>query len=259
MADDFVRLLGDPSIVVEIGAGPGNITRSLLMHSSIRHVVAVEKDIRFESALSTLQKLSDDRLHVVFDDAMLGHNWLLKAGISPDRDDHVAIVGNLPFNIGTPLLVGWIKDFAMGRNLFADYRSCSLCLMLQREVADVVCSAVSQSSRKRLSALVQCYMQPELVQTIERSHFTPKPKVDVGTVRLVGLSELPRVPFEKLAGVITQGFSGRNKKLSSNFKASPFKDQFAEACIACDIDPARRPATLESSEWIKLARSLDRS
>ena len=154
--------------VLEVGPGPGGLTRALL-DSPAAHVVAVELDRRAIAALAELSDAYPGRLTVVEGDAMKARTEeLLPEG--PRR-----VVANLPYNVGTPLLVGWIKQAALFE---------SLTLMFQQEVAERICAAPDTDAYGRLSVLAQWRCECRMAMRLPPGAFTPPPKVWSAVVQL---------------------------------------------------------------------------
>jgi 16S rRNA (adenine1518-N6/adenine1519-N6)-dimethyltransferase len=238
----IVRSAGDLKSlhVVEIGPGPGGLTRALLM-SDAERVYAVEKDERCVAALAELQAAYGDRLAVESHDAL---TFALPEHIPAPR----AIVANLPYNIGTKLLLGWLDDIArLGPGCYR-----SLTLMFQKEVAERLTAAHGGKDYGRLSVMAQWLCEITPCFDLPASAFTPPPKVASSVVRLVPRQK-PLAPADKqtLEKVVAAAFGQRRKMLRSSL--SSLSGNPAAWLRKAGIDPARRAETLSVGEFCALA------
>jgi 16S rRNA (adenine1518-N6/adenine1519-N6)-dimethyltransferase len=224
--------------VVEIGPGPGGLTRALLA-AGARRVVAIERDERCLAALGELAAAYPGPLELVPGDALA----LDPVGLS---EAPRKIVANLPYNIATPLLLGWL-------NQIAEYES--LTLMFQREVADRLVAAPRSKSYGRLSVLVQWLAKVETLFDIPPRAFMPPPKVTSSVVRIIARPE-PLAPAEKLAleRVTAAAFGQRRKMLRTCLRSlgCPVEDLLERAGVA----PTARAEELSVVEFCALARVL---
>ena len=227
----------DNATVVEIGPGPGGLTRALLA-AGARRVVAIERDQRCLAALGELAEAYRERLELVAGDALA----LDPAELS---DMPRKIVANLPYNIATPLLLGWLDRIG-------DYES--LTLMFQREVAERLTAAPRSKSYGRLSVLVQWLAEAQLLFDIPAGAFVPPPKVTSSVVRIVPRAE-PLAPAEKsvLERVTAAAFGQRRKMLRSSLKTlgMPVEPLLDRAGVA----PTARAEELTVAEFCALARA----
>ena len=157
--------------VVEVGPGPAGLTRALLM-AGAKQVVAVEMDKTTEPILSRVIDAADGRLTVVFGDA-------LKTDFSKFGFDDYAICSNLPYNVGTELLIQWVHKIANGEKIK------SLTLMFQREVAERITARPNDDAYGRLSVLVQLVADAKILFNVPRTAFTPAPKVTSAVVQII--------------------------------------------------------------------------
>ncbi|MBO4672171.1 MAG: 16S rRNA (adenine(1518)-N(6)/adenine(1519)-N(6))-dimethyltransferase RsmA [Alphaproteobacteria bacterium] len=157
--------------VVEVGPGPAGLTRALLM-AGAKQVVAVEMDKTTEPILSRVIDAADGRLTVVFGDA-------LKTDFSKFGFDEYAICSNLPYNVGTELLIQWVHKIANGEKIK------SLTLMFQREVAERITARPNDDAYGRLSVLVQLVADAKILFNVPRTAFTPAPKVTSAVVQII--------------------------------------------------------------------------
>ncbi|MBX9858042.1 MAG: 16S rRNA (adenine(1518)-N(6)/adenine(1519)-N(6))-dimethyltransferase RsmA [Sphingomonas sp.] len=227
----------DDAEVFEVGPGPGGLTRALLQAGA--RVTAVERDHRCLPALAELSEYFPGQLKVIEADALAVDAPALFTG-APH------IVANLPYNIGTPLLVGWLS---------APWRPWwqSLTLMFQREVADRIVAAVDSEHYGRLSVLSQWRTTAKIAMPVHRSAFTPPPKVMSAVVHLAPLDSPEGVKLATLERLTGAAFGQRRKMLRQSLKGVPGA---AEAMEALGIEPTRRAETVSVAEFVTLARAL---
>lgn len=228
--------------VVEVGPGPGGLTRALLMHGAAR-VIAVERDPRALPALAEIAAHYPGRLEVVEADA-LDFDPRPLVGEGPAR-----IVANLPYNVGTPLLTGWLTTEAWPP--WWD----SLTLMFQREVAERIVAQPGSKAYGRLAILAQWRAKAQIVLSLPPGAFTPPPKVSSAVVHLEALPE-PRYPADAatLSRVVAAAFNQRRKMLRASLKGvSPDIEAHLEAA---GIPPTERAEQVSLEAFCALARSL---
>ena len=223
--------------VYEVGPGPGGLSRALLEAGA--SVVAVERDRRCIPALAELQEEFGERLDVIEGDALKIHE-----PATVGRDAHV--VANLPYNVGTALLLKWLE---------ADWPPWwrSLTLMFQKEVAERLVAQPGSDAYGRLSVAAQWRSRPRIVMNVNRSAFVPPPKVTSAVVHIVPAEEPEGVQPRILQKLTEAAFGQRRKMLRSSLKKMPAA---LEAAEALGIDTQRRAETLEIADWISLARAL---
>jgi 16S rRNA (adenine1518-N6/adenine1519-N6)-dimethyltransferase len=228
----------DQANVIEIGAGPGGLTRALLAEGA-RRVVAVERDPRCLGALAEIAQAYPERLEVVAADALA----LDPADLVPPPRK---IVANLPYNIATALLIRWLDRIAEFE---------SLTLMFQREVAERLVAAPRQKAYGRLSVLVQWLAQPRLLFDVPAGAFVPPPKVTSTVVAIVPRTE-PLAPAEKpaLERVTAAAFGQRRKMLRASLKALGV--EVDKLLATAGIEGTRRGEELSVVEFCALARAL---
>jgi 16S rRNA (adenine1518-N6/adenine1519-N6)-dimethyltransferase len=193
---------------LEIGPGPGGLTRALLTEGAAK-VVAIERDERFAPALAALQRHFPGRLEVIFEDALAVDYPALAAAHGLSR-----IAANLPYNIATPLLIGWLT--ASPWPPWYD----RLALMFQREVAERLVAPPNTKSYGRLSVLAQTRALPKLLFTVPARAFTPPPKVESALVELRPKPSCPSdAPISALKQVTAAAFGQRRKMLRSSLKS----------------------------------------
>ncbi len=240
LLDRIVRAipLSPGDTVYEVGPGPGGLTRALLKAGA--RVVAVERDRRAFPILERLADASGGRLAIVEGDAMS-----VNAAALAGEGAHIA--ANLPYNIGTPLLVGWLSETVWP----PWWRSATL--MFQREVADRIVARTQTSDYGRLAVLAQWRARVQMITTLPARAFTPPPKVDSAVVQLLPRPTASPLAVERLAQVTQAAFGQRRKMLRQALKSLPGG---LAALAASGIDPARRAETLSVDEFISLAMAV---
>ncbi|XP_014768661.1 dimethyladenosine transferase 1, mitochondrial [Octopus bimaculoides] len=200
--------------VVEVGPGPGGITQALLM-AKCKHLTVIEKDSRFMPALKMLANVYEnmDIIHgdiLKFDMGRLFPEELKTPWASKPPPIH--IIGNLPFNVSTPLIIRWLRDISYQRGAWS-YGRTRLTLTFQKEVAERMVALIASDERCRLSMMCQHLCNVKLNFIIPGKVFVPAPEVDVGVVSFVPLIE-PKIklPFELVEKVMRHVFHHRNKK-----------------------------------------------
>jgi len=223
--------------VYEVGPGPGGLTRALLEAGAT--VTAVERDRRCIPALAELQQEYSGRLEVIEADAL--------------KIDEPAVVGtgahvvaNLPYNIGTALLLRWL-----GTDWTPWWKS--LTLMFQKEVAERIVASPGSDAYGRLSVAAQWRSDPKIAMTVSRSAFVPPPKVTSAVVHIVPAKQPGGVSPRVLEKLTEAAFGQRRKMLRSSLKQVPGA---LDAASALGIDSERRAETLAVEEWIELAKRL---
>ena len=221
--------------VVEVGPGPGGLTRALL-ETGAAHVTAIEYDPRAVAAITALAGLSP-RLTIIQGDAMQADIPALVPGPR-------AIVANLPYNIGTSLLVRWLHEAAAYQ---------SMTLMFQQEVAERICAAPDSGAYGRISVLSQWLCNVALQMHIPAGAFAPPPKVDSALVRLVPHAAQPsHTELRAMERLTAAAFGQRRKMLRGSLKGLG-----GEALLeTAGIEPTRRAETLSVAEFETLMRVL---
>ena len=219
----------------EVGPGPGGLTRALLK-SDVQQVTAIEYDSRAIEALGSLAGSSGGDLTLIEADA-------LKADTSSLGAAPRVIVANLPYNIATPLLIGWLKDI---RNDWRAYNSMSL--MFQKEVAERILAAPGNKHYGRLAVIAQWLCDVERLYDLPPSAFTPPPKVNSAVVYFKPkVLEEGAPSFEAVERVTASAFNQRRKMIRSSLKS------YTEALEALGIDPTKRAENLSVGEYLSIA------
>ncbi len=241
LLDRIARVPGplEGEAVFEVGPGPGGLTRALLLAGA--DVTVVERDRRCIPALRELGDAFTGRLHIVEDDAMA-----FDAAAAIGRPAH--IVSNLPYNIGTALLVGWLTSEA-----WPPWWT-SLTLMFQQEVAQRIAAAPGTAAYGRLSVLSQWRSTARMAMSVHRSAFTPPPKVMSAVVHIVPADQPEGVGIATIERLTAAAFGQRRKMLRQSLKSVPGA---ADAMERAGIDPMRRAETLSVAEFVQLGRMIE--
>ncbi len=227
--------------VLEVGPGPGGLTRGLLAEGA-RHVLAVEKDARCLTALAEIAAAYPGRLTVVEGDAM---EIDALARLTPP----IRIVANLPYNVGTELLVRWLTPKVWPPAWE------SLTLMFQREVAQRIVAQPGSKAYGRLAILAQWRCDARLVMDLPPEAFTPPPKVRSAVVHLTALPA-PRFPADAamLSKVVAAAFNQRRKMLRAALRG--LAPDIEEMLTAAGIPPTARAEEIGIEGFCRLARLL---
>jgi len=228
--------------VLEIGPGPGGLTRGLLAEGA-RRVVAVEKDSRCLPALAQIAERYPGRLDVLNADA-------LDLDTARHLSAPVRVAANLPYNVGTELLVRWLTPAAWPP--FWD----SLTLMFQKEVAQRIVATPGSKAYGRLAILAQWRTQARIVMELPPQAFTPPPKVHSAVVHLTALPA-PRFPADPktLEKVVAKAFNQRRKMLRAALRG--LRPDIEDRLIAAGIAPTERAEQVDVERFCALARALD--
>ncbi|MHA6684170.1 16S rRNA (adenine(1518)-N(6)/adenine(1519)-N(6))-dimethyltransferase RsmA [Mesorhizobium sp. A556] len=236
----IARSAGDLSqcTVIEVGPGPGGLTRALLMNGA-RHVVAIERDERCLAALEEISAHYPGRLEVLSGDAMKADFASLSGG------EPTKIVANLPYNIGTELLVRWLTT-----EKWPPFYT-SMTLMFQREVAERIVAKPGSDAYGRLGVLAGWRSEASISFYVPAQAFTPPPKVTSSVVHLVPRATPLQAEVNRLARVTEAAFGQRRKMLRQSVKSLG-----GEALLnSVGIDPTRRAETLSIEEFVLLANA----
>ncbi|MEM8580057.1 MAG: 16S rRNA (adenine(1518)-N(6)/adenine(1519)-N(6))-dimethyltransferase RsmA [Pseudomonadota bacterium] len=240
----IARIPGDLSTadVLEIGPGPGGLTRGLLA-SGARRVLAIEKDARCLPALAEIATAYPGRLEVVHGDAL---------DIDPrvHLESPIHVAANLPYNVGTELLVRWLTP-----EVWPPFWR-SLTLMFQKEVAERIVAEPGSKAYGRLALLAQWRTEAQIALTLPPQAFVPAPKVHSAVVHLRALPA-PRFPAKAatLSRVVASAFNQRRKMLRASLKG--LAPDIEDHLTAVGIDPTRRAETVSLQEFCALANRLD--
>ncbi|MCO6387847.1 16S rRNA (adenine(1518)-N(6)/adenine(1519)-N(6))-dimethyltransferase RsmA [Aliihoeflea sp. 40Bstr573] len=226
--------------VIEVGPGPGGLTRALLLNGA-RQVIAIERDERCMAALEEVSAHYPGRLTVIPGDALTTDF----AALAKDADD-VRIVANLPYNIGTELLIRWLSV-----EPWPPYWN-SLTLMFQKEVAQRIVATPDDDAYGRLAVLAGWRTHADILFDLPPQAFTPPPKVTSAVVHLVPRAVPLPVEAAKLSRVTEFAFGQRRKMLRQSLK--PLGGETLLERVA--IEPTRRAETLSVAEFVRIAQAI---
>ncbi len=241
-----VRAAGDISQaqVIEVGPGPGGLTRAILAANPAQ-LTAIEKDARCLAALAPLKEQYGDRFTIHEADA-------LKIDISTIGSAPRLVIANLPYNVGTALVIDWLKLAAtQGRTALTGFT-----VMLQKEVAERMVADVGKKEYGRLSVIMRQYTDALMMFDVPPTAFSPPPKV-MSAVLHATIRETPRedVSLAQLEKVTAAAFNHRRKMLRQSLKSLGV-DAIA-LCERAGIDPTLRAEQCDLSMFARLARALD--
>jgi len=227
----------DRGTTIEIGPGPGGLTRALLLEGAAQ-VIAVERDSRAIGALRDLEVAADGRLTLIEGDAL--KMQVATLGSPPRR-----LVANLPYNIATRLIIDWLRE----RQAFE-----CITVMVQKEVGLRLCAEAGDTDYGRLSIITQWLAEAKLMFDVPAAAFTPSPKVTSSLVRLVPRS-VPLFPANRdtLEMITAAAFGQRRKMLRGSLRKLGGEDLLAEA----RINPTDRPEILSIEDFCRLSNVYD--
>ncbi len=236
----IARMAGDlrNCDVVEIGPGPGGLTRALLA-SGARRVVAIERDARCLPALEKISAHWPDRLTIIEADA-------LTIDLSQHVDQGARVVANLPYNVGTELLIRWLSEEVWPPHW------ASLTLMFQREVASRIAASHGEKAYGRLSVLAGWRCDSRILFDLPPQAFTPPPKVTSSVISITPKSTVEPAPLDALQEITAAAFGQRRKMLRKSLAALGGESLLEKA----DIDPTLRGEALDVAQFCALAREF---
>lgn len=243
LTDKIARAAGDVQdcVVFEIGPGPGGLTRSLLRTNAAK-VIALEYDPRAIAALESLVSAADGRLDVLHNDALEAD----LCALSPREHAPRAIVANLPYNIATPLLIGWLAQVWQSADNFR-----SMTLMFQKEVAQRITASVGDKNYGRLAVLSQWLCDTKISFDVPASAFMPPPKVTSSIVHLRPKLRDDKIRFETIEKLTALAFGQRRKMIRSSLKA------YQEYFESVGLEPTIRAENMRPQDFINLARIIE--
>ncbi|XP_065221222.1 dimethyladenosine transferase 1, mitochondrial [Planococcus citri] len=250
--------------VCEVGPGPGNITRSII-HKGAERVIVIEKDPQFLPTLEMLKSACPVPFEIIHGD-ILRYNFEKTFSESKrkpweDKYPDIHIIGNLPFNVATPLIIRWIRDISLKQNAWS-YGRVRLTLTFQKEVAERMVAPVMTAQRCKLSVMCQNWCFVDYKFTIPGKAFLPKPDVDVGVVHFKPhINPIIPLPFVLIEKVVKAMFTGRQKFLNNSLKNlfPELKQDLAVRMLEeSEIHPKTRAMQLSVEEIGRLCFSYDK-
>ncbi len=245
--DKIARSAGDLSNhhILEIGPGPGSLTRSIL-DCGAKKLTVIEMDERCIAALNELKEFYGERLEIIKGDALKTDEIELIGSHSDLPTPKFKIIANLPYNIGTVLIFKWLKIAPQIESMH---------LMLQKEVVERITAKPGEDHYGRLAVMVNFLCHTKMVFSVSKSVFTPPPKVTSAIVEIIPRQKpLADVEFEKLEKVVAAAFNQRRKMLKSSLKTI-FKNP-EETLKNLGINPELRPENLTIEEFCRLATRI---
>jgi len=238
ITDKIVRDTGDIKghHVIEIGPGPGGLTRSILQ-AGAKRVTAIEFDERAVAALQDL-KAHYPSLDIIHADA-------LKFDPRTVSNDPKMIIANLPYNIATPLLIKWLEHIHGDPTCYT-----TMALMFQKEVANRITATPNTKPYGRLSVIAQWLTNTQIIYDLPPTAFTPPPKVNSSVVRFTPKSLTQKQTFKTMEALTAAAFGQRRKMIRSSLKT------YAQAIEKTGIDPTLRAENLTVNNFINLAKEL---
>lgn len=240
ITDKIVRLSGnfDGLTAIEIGPGPGGLTRSLLA-SSVSKVIAIEFDARAVKAITDLKSVYGDKLNIIHGDAM-------KTDITAISEAPRAIVANLPYNISVILLVKWLELIRNDKQVVN-----FMALMFQKEVADRILATEGSKTYGRVSVMAQWLCTTKRLFDLPPSAFTPPPKVKSTVVQFIPRTLDADAPsFDIMERILASAFNQRRKMVRSSLS------EFTAAMERAGTDQTKRAEDLSVDDFVKIAQQV---
>ena len=230
--------------IIEIGPGPGGLTRSIFIQGA-NSIIAIEKDYKSIKCLQSLQEICGDKLKIIHDD-------ILNLKLIDFEPFPKSIIANLPYNISSKLIINWLKEINLNKDVFID----EITITIQKELADKLVSKVGDSNYGRISLITNLLSSVNKEIELPPSVFFPKPKVHSSVIKITPLKE-PRFDvdlniFEKLT---RRAFGNRRKMLRQSLKEFGGSDLLKLA----NIEDSLRAQDLSTSEFCKLSNLYAKS
>ena len=244
--DKIAKSAGDLSNfeVLEIGAGPGGLTRSIL-DAGVKKLFVIEKDHRCILALRDLQEFYGSRLEIIEGDALEIDETKIFT-----ENSQFKIIANLPYNIGTVLIFKWLKILP---------KIASMNLMLQKEVVQRICAKIGDKNYGRLAIMLNLLCDTKMLFEVNKMVFSPPPKITSAIVQIIPNAEKIEKYFEKnnlkkFEKVVQQAFNQRRKMLKSSLKGAFINQDLAEIFAKCNIAGTKRAEEITIEEFWKISQ-----
>ena len=244
--DKIAKSAGDLSNfeVLEIGAGPGGLTRSIL-DAGVKKLIVIEKDQRCVLALKELQEFYGSRLEIIEGDALEIDETKIFT-----ENSQFKIIANLPYNIGTVLIFKWLKILP---------KIASMNLMLQKEVVQRICAKIGDKNYGRLAIMLNLLCDTKMLFEVNKMVFSPPPKITSAIVQIIPNAEKIEKYFEKnnlkkFEKVVQQAFNQRRKMLKSSLKGAFINQDLAEIFAKCNIAGTKRAEEITIEEFWKISQ-----
>jgi len=244
--DKIAKSAGDLSNfeVLEIGPGPGGLTRSIL-DAGVKKLFVIEKDQRCILALKELQEFYGSRLEIIEGDALEIDETKIFS-----ENSQFKIIANLPYNIGTVLIFKWLKILP---------KIASMHLMLQKEVVQRICAKIGDKNYGRLAIMLNLLCDTKMLFEVNKMVFSPPPKITSAIVQIIPNAEKIEKYFEKnnlkkFEKVVQQAFNQRRKMLKSSLKGAFINQDLAEIFAQCNISGTKRAEEITIEEFWKISQ-----
>ena len=222
--------------VIEVGPGKGYLTEFLIKKKPSK-LTLIEKDRELETVLTNLIKNKSIKIKLIIEDA-------LKISINKLSKDKVVLIGNLPYNIATTLILNWLKYIHSFK---------SIVVMVQKEVASRLSAKEKTKHYGRTSVLVQVVADVKIKFDVAPENFFPKPKVHSSVIEIIPKEKI-EFDYKKLDKLLKLSFMHKRKTLKNNL--SKISSNIEEKIFKCGIDPALRPEEISPNQFIKLSEEL---
>ena len=222
--------------VVEVGPGKGYLTEFLIKKKPSK-LILIEKDRELETVLTNLIKNKSIKIKLIIEDA-------LKISINKLSKDKIVLIGNLPYNIATTLILNWLQYIHSFK---------SIVVMVQKEVASRLSAKEKTKHYGRTSVLVQVVADVKIKFDVAPENFFPKPKVYSSVIEIIPKEKI-KFDYKKLDKLLKLSFMHKRKTLKNNL--SKISSNIEEKIFKCGIDPALRPEEISPNQFIKLSEEL---
>ena len=222
--------------VVEVGPGKGYLTEFLIKKKPSK-LILIEKDRELETVLTNLIKNKSIKIKLIIEDA-------LKISINKLSKDKVVLIGNLPYNIATTLILNWLKYIHSFK---------SIVVMVQKEVASRLSAKEKTKHYGRTSVLVQVVADVKIKFDVAPENFFPKPKVQSSVIEIIPKEKI-KFDYKKLDKLLKLSFMHKRKTLKNNL--SKISSNIEEKIYKCGVNPALRPEEISPNQFIKLSEEL---